>query len=74
MSLIVDVRTDGRTFLTGLLRHLSGDDLKMRPGPKQATAVYSWRATSETERWHTRVSLSLQYLYSKSTTVQLSQT
>jgi len=29
LSLIVDVRTDGRTFLPGLLGHLSGDDLKI---------------------------------------------
>ena len=28
LSLIVDIRTDGRTFLPGLLGHLSGDDLK----------------------------------------------
>ena len=27
LSLIVDVRTDGRTFLPGLLGHLGGDDL-----------------------------------------------
>jgi len=27
MSMIVDVRTDGQTFLPGLLGHLSGDDL-----------------------------------------------
>jgi len=29
LSLIVDVRTDGRTFLPGLLGHLGGDDLKI---------------------------------------------
>ena len=28
LSLIVDVRTDGRTFLPGLLGHLREDDLK----------------------------------------------
>jgi len=28
LSLIVDVRTDVRTFLPGLLGHLGGDDLK----------------------------------------------
>jgi len=27
LCFIVDVRTDGRTFLLGLLGHLSGDDL-----------------------------------------------
>jgi len=33
LSLIVDVRTDGRTFLPGLLGHLSGDDLKIHKIP-----------------------------------------
>jgi len=36
LSLIVDVRTDGRTFLTGLLGHLLGDNLKRFRRPKKA--------------------------------------
>ena len=39
LSLIVDVRTDGRTFLPGLLGHLGGDDLKTRNTAVSVTAV-----------------------------------
>jgi len=45
----MDVRTDGRTFLPGLLGHLRGDELKTvkRLGGEMLTSVprrSSWRA------------------------------
>ena len=43
MSMIVDVRTDGQTFLPGLLGHLSGDDLMNQITIQNANCHY-WNA------------------------------